>query len=133
MSSDLNRCAYYETCATYGLNVERVFQDGKISFITAYLAAIYITQIVCLSLFPCVILIPGAKTESGKRFIPTPIIVKNDKNIFLVASSMYYSRVITKKINYIETFAVNYSKHKCLIHLSQKGLSKDFSFSIKID
>ena len=23
------RCAYYETCATYGLNVERVFQDGK--------------------------------------------------------------------------------------------------------
>ncbi len=22
------RCAYYETCATYGLNVERVFQDG---------------------------------------------------------------------------------------------------------
>jgi hypothetical protein len=21
--------AYYETCATYGLNVERVFQDGE--------------------------------------------------------------------------------------------------------
>ncbi|XP_060049525.1 arf-GAP with GTPase, ANK repeat and PH domain-containing protein 1 isoform X3 [Erinaceus europaeus] len=27
LSSDLRRCAYYETCATYGLNVERVFQD----------------------------------------------------------------------------------------------------------
>ena len=26
------RCAYYETCATYGLNVERVFQDGKETF-----------------------------------------------------------------------------------------------------
>ena len=23
------RCPYYETCAVYGLNVERVFQDGK--------------------------------------------------------------------------------------------------------
>ncbi|EPY86112.1 hypothetical protein CB1_000327002 [Camelus ferus] len=28
LSSDLKRCTYYETCATYGLNVERVFQDG---------------------------------------------------------------------------------------------------------
>jgi Arf-GAP/GTPase/ANK repeat/PH domain-containing protein 1/3 len=28
LSTDLNRCAYYETCATYGLNVERVFQDA---------------------------------------------------------------------------------------------------------
>jgi hypothetical protein len=29
LASDLKRCAYYETCATYGLNVERVFQDGE--------------------------------------------------------------------------------------------------------
>ena len=29
MATDLKRCSYYETCATYGLNVERVFQDGK--------------------------------------------------------------------------------------------------------
>uniref|UniRef100_A0A8C6XZ33 ArfGAP with GTPase domain, ankyrin repeat and PH domain 1 n=1 Tax=Naja naja TaxID=35670 RepID=A0A8C6XZ33_NAJNA len=27
LSNDLKRCIYYETCATYGLNVERVFQD----------------------------------------------------------------------------------------------------------
>ncbi|XP_036755510.2 arf-GAP with GTPase, ANK repeat and PH domain-containing protein 3 isoform X3 [Manis pentadactyla] len=27
LSTDLKRCTYYETCATYGLNVERVFQD----------------------------------------------------------------------------------------------------------
>ncbi|EPY88413.1 arf-GAP with GTPase, ANK repeat and PH domain-containing protein 3 [Camelus ferus] len=26
-TQDLKRCTYYETCATYGLNVERVFQD----------------------------------------------------------------------------------------------------------
>lgn len=29
LSNDLKRCTYYETCSTYGLNVERVFQDGK--------------------------------------------------------------------------------------------------------
>jgi Arf-GAP/GTPase/ANK repeat/PH domain-containing protein 1/3 len=29
LASDLRRCSYYETCATYGLNIERVFQDGK--------------------------------------------------------------------------------------------------------
>ena len=29
LACDLKRCSYYETCATYGLNVERVFQDGK--------------------------------------------------------------------------------------------------------
>ena len=32
LAVDLKRCAYYETCATYGLNVERVFQDGKFPF-----------------------------------------------------------------------------------------------------
>jgi hypothetical protein len=29
LAADLKRCSYYETCATYGLNVERVFQDGE--------------------------------------------------------------------------------------------------------
>lgn len=33
LSNDLKRCTYYETCATYGLNVERVFQDGKGLFV----------------------------------------------------------------------------------------------------
>lgn len=28
LANDLKRCTYYETCATYGLNVERVFQDA---------------------------------------------------------------------------------------------------------
>ncbi|XP_044742193.1 centaurin-gamma-1A [Chrysoperla carnea] len=28
LATDLKRCSYYETCATYGLNVERVFQDA---------------------------------------------------------------------------------------------------------
>ncbi|CAF0838528.1 unnamed protein product [Adineta ricciae] len=28
LSNELKRCTYYETCATYGLNVERVFHDA---------------------------------------------------------------------------------------------------------
>ncbi|XP_031632151.1 centaurin-gamma-1A [Contarinia nasturtii] len=28
LANDLKRCSYYETCATYGLNVETVFQDA---------------------------------------------------------------------------------------------------------
>ena len=28
LAAELKRCTYYETCATYGLNVERVFHDG---------------------------------------------------------------------------------------------------------
>ncbi|XP_018015153.1 centaurin-gamma-1A isoform X2 [Hyalella azteca] len=28
LAADLKRCSYYETCATYGLNVDRVFQDA---------------------------------------------------------------------------------------------------------
>lgn len=28
LAHELKRCTYYETCATYGLNVERVFLDG---------------------------------------------------------------------------------------------------------
>lgn len=29
LCADMKRCSYYETCATYGLNVDRVFQEGK--------------------------------------------------------------------------------------------------------
>jgi len=36
LAADLKKCSYYETCATYGLNVERVFQDGMCNvFISA--------------------------------------------------------------------------------------------------
>ena len=32
LAADLKRCPYFETCAMYGLNVERVFQDGETLF-----------------------------------------------------------------------------------------------------
>lgn len=28
LCGDMRRCLYYETCATYGLNVDRVFTEG---------------------------------------------------------------------------------------------------------
>uniref|UniRef100_A0AAV2LBR4 Uncharacterized protein n=1 Tax=Knipowitschia caucasica TaxID=637954 RepID=A0AAV2LBR4_KNICA len=34
LSNELKRCTYYETCATYGLNVERVFQDAASGALT---------------------------------------------------------------------------------------------------
>jgi Arf-GAP with GTPase, ANK repeat and PH domain-containing protein 1/3/4/5/6/9/11 len=33
LANDLKKCSYYETCAVYGLNVDRVFQDGIINII----------------------------------------------------------------------------------------------------
>lgn len=28
---DVRHCVFYETCATYGLNVDRVFQEGELT------------------------------------------------------------------------------------------------------
>lgn len=43
LANDLKRCTYYETCATYGLNVERVFQDGKFQpTLTSYMFLVQI-------------------------------------------------------------------------------------------
>ncbi|XP_018571425.1 centaurin-gamma-1A isoform X2 [Anoplophora glabripennis] len=39
LANDLKRCTYYETCATYGLNVERVFQDACQKIVQQRLAA----------------------------------------------------------------------------------------------
>ncbi|OON19588.1 GTP-binding domain protein, partial [Opisthorchis viverrini] len=35
LATDLRRCVYYETCAAYGLNVERVFQDACMKILQA--------------------------------------------------------------------------------------------------
>ncbi|VDK33952.1 unnamed protein product [Taenia asiatica] len=33
LANSLNKCPYYETCSTYGLNVERVFQDACVKIV----------------------------------------------------------------------------------------------------
>ena len=49
LANDLKRCAYYETCATYGLNVERVFQDGKLCRMRELLSCLLNWNIFSLS------------------------------------------------------------------------------------
>uniref|UniRef100_A0A2R5L6I1 Putative gtpase-activating protein centaurin gamma n=1 Tax=Ornithodoros turicata TaxID=34597 RepID=A0A2R5L6I1_9ACAR len=39
LAADLKRCSYYETCATYGLNVERVFQEACQKIVQQRMAA----------------------------------------------------------------------------------------------
>ena len=46
LAVDLKRCAYYETCATYGLNVERVFQDSKFLFLKKVLVSLVWLKII---------------------------------------------------------------------------------------
>ena len=49
LAHELKRCTYYETCATYGLNVERAFHDG-LSFSVGFLFShqwIFFIFVVC--------------------------------------------------------------------------------------
>lgn len=51
LSNDLKRCTYYETCSTYGLNVERVFQDGEHAAIkVVYLKIGWILSVIVVQL-----------------------------------------------------------------------------------
>lgn len=42
LAHELKRCTYYETCATYGLNVERVFYDGKFNKLASKVSSLII-------------------------------------------------------------------------------------------
>jgi len=41
LAAELKCSTYFETCATYGLNVERVFQDGKLFLFIAVLSSVH--------------------------------------------------------------------------------------------
>uniref|UniRef100_A0A3Q4C185 Uncharacterized protein n=1 Tax=Mola mola TaxID=94237 RepID=A0A3Q4C185_MOLML len=56
LCSDVRRCTYYETCATYGLNVNRVFTDGMSKIMTAKKQAALLAS--CKSL-------PNSPSHSG--------------------------------------------------------------------
>nr|XP_046240023.1 arf-GAP with GTPase, ANK repeat and PH domain-containing protein 1-like [Scatophagus argus] len=56
LCSDVRRCTYYETCATYGLNVNRVFTDAAQKIITAKKQAALLAS--CKSL-------PNSPSHSG--------------------------------------------------------------------
>uniref|UniRef100_A0A669F2I9 ArfGAP with GTPase domain, ankyrin repeat and PH domain 2 n=1 Tax=Oreochromis niloticus TaxID=8128 RepID=A0A669F2I9_ORENI len=56
LCSDVRRCTYYETCATYGLNVNRVFTDGMYKIMAAKKQAALLAS--CKSL-------PNSPSHSG--------------------------------------------------------------------
>nr|XP_040060025.1 arf-GAP with GTPase, ANK repeat and PH domain-containing protein 1-like isoform X1 [Gasterosteus aculeatus aculeatus] len=56
LCSDVRRCTYYETCATYGLNVNRVFTDAAQKIMTAKKQAALVAS--CKSL-------PNSPSHSG--------------------------------------------------------------------
>uniref|UniRef100_A0A8C2WUY8 Uncharacterized protein n=1 Tax=Cyclopterus lumpus TaxID=8103 RepID=A0A8C2WUY8_CYCLU len=43
LCSDVRRCTYYETCATYGLNVNRVFTDAHVVVTSPFFCSIIIS------------------------------------------------------------------------------------------
>lgn len=74
LAADLSRrCSYYETCATYGLNVERVFHDGKHIFYILFF----------FSPFNSILLYKKTSSRSLKLIIKK----KNIINFFLFAKN----------------------------------------------
>ncbi|KAK3586293.1 hypothetical protein CHS0354_035694 [Potamilus streckersoni] len=62
LANDLKRCSYYETCATYGLNVERVFQD----------ACQRIVQLRYPSMPAALTSVPSTPNHSQRPYFPHP-------------------------------------------------------------
>ena len=71
LANDLKRCAYYETCATYGLNVERVFQDGKQSE-GAELRAVCWTELFSACQKICIGRGGSSRPTTPNHFVPRP-------------------------------------------------------------
>lgn len=70
LSNDLKRCTYYETCSTYGLNVERVFQDGETGFQKVDMRHIKVVA-NCFTSLGLALLIPHVRAFLKKRYLAT--------------------------------------------------------------
>ncbi|KAM6452018.1 arf-GAP with GTPase, ANK repeat and PH domain-containing protein 3 isoform 4-T4 [Liasis olivaceus] len=126
LSNDLKRCTYYETCATYGLNVERVFQD-----VAQKVVALRKKQ--QLSIGPCKSL-PNSPSHSSVSAASIPAVHINQAANGSGAFSDYSSSVpstpsISQRELRIETIAASntptpirkQSKRRSNIFTSRKG------------
>uniref|UniRef100_A0A8B9MTL0 ArfGAP with GTPase domain, ankyrin repeat and PH domain 3 n=1 Tax=Accipiter nisus TaxID=211598 RepID=A0A8B9MTL0_9AVES len=126
LSNDLKRCTYYETCATYGLNVERVFQD-----VAQKVVALRKKQ--QLSIGPCKSL-PNSPSHSSVSAASIPSVHINQATNGGGAFSDYSSSVpstpsISQRELRIETIAASntptpirkQSKRRSNIFTSRKG------------
>nr|XP_033788638.1 arf-GAP with GTPase, ANK repeat and PH domain-containing protein 3 isoform X2 [Geotrypetes seraphini] len=130
LSNDLKRCTYYETCATYGLNVERVFQD-----VAQKVVAVRKKQ--QLSIGPCKSL-PNSPSHSSVSAASIPSVHINQAANGGGAFSDYSSSVpstpsISQRELRIETIAASstptpirkQSKRRSNIFTSRKGADMD--------
>nr|XP_060638786.1 arf-GAP with GTPase, ANK repeat and PH domain-containing protein 3 [Anolis sagrei ordinatus]XP_060638787.1 arf-GAP with GTPase, ANK repeat and PH domain-containing protein 3 [Anolis sagrei ordinatus] len=130
LSNDLKRCTYYETCATYGLNVERVFQD-----VAQKVVALRKKQ--QLSIGPCKSL-PNSPSHSSVSAASIPSVHINQAANGSGAFSDYSSSVpstpsISQRELRIETIAASntptpirkQSKRRSNIFTSRKGTDLD--------
>uniref|UniRef100_A0A3Q2ZR82 Arf-GAP with GTPase, ANK repeat and PH domain-containing protein 3 n=1 Tax=Kryptolebias marmoratus TaxID=37003 RepID=A0A3Q2ZR82_KRYMA len=138
LSNDLKRCTYYETCSTYGLNVERVFQD-----VAQKVVAMRKKQ--QLSIGPCKSL-PNSPSHSSVPAASIPSVHINQAANGGGAFSDYSSSVpstpsISQREMRIETIAASntptpirkQSKRRSNIFTSRKGSEQAKSVDSKTD
>ncbi|XP_015256198.1 PREDICTED: arf-GAP with GTPase, ANK repeat and PH domain-containing protein 3-like [Cyprinodon variegatus] len=138
LSNDLKRCTYYETCSTYGLNVERVFQD-----VAQKIVAMRKKQ--QLSIGPCKSL-PNSPSHSSVPAASIPSVHINQAANGGGAFSDYSSSVpstpsISQREMRIETIAASntptpirkQSKRRSNIFTSRKGSEQAKSVDSKTD
>lgn len=138
LSNDLKRCTYYETCSTYGLNVERVFQD-----VAQKVVAMRKKQ--QLSIGPCKSL-PNSPSHSSVPAASIPSVHINQAANGGGAFSDYSSSVpstpsISQREMRIETIAASntptpirkQSKRRSNIFTSRKGSEQTKSVDSKTD
>ncbi|XP_044076748.1 arf-GAP with GTPase, ANK repeat and PH domain-containing protein 3 isoform X1 [Siniperca chuatsi] len=138
LSNDLKRCTYYETCSTYGLNVERVFQD-----VAQKVVAMRKKQ--QLSIGPCKSL-PNSPSHSSVPAASIPSVHINQAANGGVAFSDYSSSVpstpsISQREMRIETIAASntptpirkQSKRRSNIFTSRKASEQAKSVDSKTD
>ncbi|XP_014863684.1 PREDICTED: arf-GAP with GTPase, ANK repeat and PH domain-containing protein 3 isoform X2 [Poecilia mexicana] len=138
LSNDLKRCTYYETCSTYGLNVERVFQD-----VAQKVVAMRKKQ--QLSIGPCKSL-PNSPSHSSVPAASIPSVHLNQAANGGGAFSDYSSSVpstpsISQREMRIETIAASntptpirkQSKRRSNIFTSRKGSEQGKSVDSKTD
>uniref|UniRef100_A0A3Q2Z9M6 ArfGAP with GTPase domain, ankyrin repeat and PH domain 3 n=1 Tax=Hippocampus comes TaxID=109280 RepID=A0A3Q2Z9M6_HIPCM len=138
LSNDLKRCTYYETCSTYGLNVERVFQD-----VAQKVVAMRKKQ--QLSIGPCKSL-PNSPSHSSVPTASIPSVHINQAANGGCAFSDYSSSVpstpsISQREMRIETIAASntptpirkQSKRRSNIFTSRKASEQSKSVESKTD
>ncbi|XP_051969700.1 arf-GAP with GTPase, ANK repeat and PH domain-containing protein 3-like isoform X1 [Xyrauchen texanus] len=138
LSNDLKRSTYYETCSTYGLNVERVFQD-----VAQKVVALRKKQ--QLSIGPCKSL-PNSPSHSSVPAASIPSVHLNQAANGGGAFSDYSSSVpstpsISQREMRIETVAASntptpirkQSKRRSNIFTSRKASEQAKSFESKTD